>query len=154
MKFIHLKNITTAKLNSNTQKKKMVTIINFKERETEDGKTFFVLEAQGGIEMIQSKATGNFYATAKKAFIPATFDESTCKALVGTQMQGEIIKEECEPYEYVNKESGEVIMLSHRYVYVQKVVSENVNSEKPFYDNFKPDVDTFSKNGKSEMAFA
>lgn len=132
----------------------MVTIINFKERETEDGKTFFVLEAQGGIEMIQSKATGNFYATAKKAFIPTTFDENTCKALIGAQVQGEIAKVECEPYEYVNKESGEVIMLSHRYVYVQKVVSENVNSEKPFYDNFKPDVDTFSKNGKSEMAFA
>lgn len=121
----------------------MVTIINYKERQTEDGKTFFVLEAQGGIEMIQSKVTGNFYATAKKAFIPATFDEVTCKALVGTQMQGEIIKEECDPYEYVNKESGEVILLSHRYVYLQQ--------EKSSYENFKANIDAFSNNGKHQL---
>lgn len=124
----------------------MVTIINFKERLTEEGKNFFVLEAQGGIEMIQSKVTGNFYATAKKAFIPATFDEATCKALVGTQMQGEIIKEECDPYEYVNKETGEVIMLSHRYVYAQDL-SETKRKET-FSENLKPSVEAFSKNGR------
>lgn len=131
----------------------MVTIINFKERETDDGKTFFVLEAQGGIEMIQSKATGNFYATAKKAFIPTTFDENTCKALIGTQVQGEISKVECEPYEYVNKESGEVIMLSHRYVYVQKV-SESKKSPETIHEDFKSNEDVFSKNGKFELEHA
>lgn len=124
----------------------MVTIINFKERQTEEGKIFFVLEAQGGIEMIQSKVTGNFYATAKKAFIPATFDEATCKALVGTQMQGEIIKEECDPYEYVNKETGEVIMLSHRYVYAHDL-SETKRKET-FSENLKPSFEAFSKNGR------
>lgn len=128
----------------------MVTIINYKERQTEDGKSFFVLEAQGGIEMIQSKVTGNFYATAKKAFIPATFDEVTCKALVGTQMQGDIIKEECEPYEYISKESGEVIMLSHRYIYSHNTskVPEASN------ENLKPNVEMFSKNGKHELEHA
>lgn len=131
----------------------MVTIINFKERQTEEGKVFFVLEAQGGIEMIRSKVTGNFYATAKKAFIPATFDEVTCKALIGTQMQGQIIKEECDPYEYINKESGEVIMLSHRYVYVQEAV-ETKSSQEPSYENFKSNQDVFSKNGKLELEHA
>ena len=125
----------------------MVTIINFKERQTEEGKIFFVLEAQGGIEMIQSKVTGNFYATAKKAFIPATFDEATCKALVGTQMQGEIIKEECEPYEYINKETGEVIMLSHRYVYAQEA-TQSRRPQESVRENLKPTVESFSKNGK------
>lgn len=124
----------------------MVTIINFKERQTEEGKVFFVLEAQGGIEMIQSKATGNFYATAKKAFIPATFDEVTCKALIGTQMQGEIVKEQCEPYEYINKETGEVIMLSHRFVYVQE--APGVKKQEPVYENITPSVEAFSRNGK------
>jgi hypothetical protein len=127
----------------------MVTIINFKERQTEDGKIFFVLEAQGGIEMVQSKATGKFYATAKKAFIPATFDEVTCKALIGTQMQGEIIREECEPYEYINKETGEVLMLSHRYVYTQDVLG--VKRQESFSENLKPSVEMFSKNGKHEL---
>lgn len=131
----------------------MVTIINFKERQTEEGKVFFVLEAQGGIEMIQSKVTGNFYATAKKAFIPATFDEVTCKALIGTQMPGQIIKEECDPYEYINKESGEVIMMSHRYVYVQETL-EVKRPQEPSYENFKPNQDVFSKNGKLELEHA
>lgn len=125
----------------------MVTIINFKERKTDVGKVFFVLEVQGGVEMIQSKVTGNFYATIKKAFIPATFDEATCKALVGTQMQGEIIKEECSAYEYINKETGEVIMLTHRYVYAQETNKSNLQ------ESFKPSVESFSKNGKSEMAY-
>ena len=131
----------------------MVTIINYKERQTEDGKSFFVLEAQGGIEMIQSKVTGNYYATAKKALIPATFDEITCKALIGTQMQGEIIREECEPYEYINKETGEVIMLSHRYVYVQDV-PEMKKTQEQVYQDFKPNVDAFSKNGKHKLEHA
>lgn len=131
----------------------MVTIINYKERNTEDGKTFFVLEAQGGIEMIQSKVTGKFYATAKKAFIPATFDEVTCKALVGTQMQGQIIKEECEPYEYVNKDTAEVITLSHRYVYAPDEPQIS-RPQEPFYENFKPNQDVFSKNGKLELEHA
>ena len=131
----------------------MVTIIDFKERKTEEGKTFFVLEAQGGIEMIQSKVTGNFYATVKKAFIPATFDEATCKALIGTQMNGEIVKEECEPYEYVNKETGEVLMLSHRYVYTQEK-AETKKPQEQFTENFKPTVESFSKNGKQELEHA
>ncbi len=62
----------------------MVRIINYKEREKDNGETFFVLELQGGIEMVQSQETGNFYATAKRAFIPSTFDLQTCSALIGT----------------------------------------------------------------------
>lgn len=140
-----------ALVNIQLKNSKMVTIINYKERQTEDGKTFFVLEAQGGIEMIQSKVTGNFYATAKKAFIPATFDEVTCKALVGTQMQGEIIKEECEPYEYINKESGEVIMLSHRYVYTSEDMKK---PQEPLYENLKANPNVFSTNGKHKLEHA
>lgn len=47
----------------------MVTIIDFKERNKEDGTSFFVLEVQGGIELVQSQRTKQFYATAKKAYI-------------------------------------------------------------------------------------
>jgi hypothetical protein len=131
----------------------MVTIINFKERQTEDGKVFFILEAQGGIEMVQSKTTGKFYATARKASIPSTFDEMTCKALIGTQMQGEIIKEECDAYDLTVKETGEIITLNHRFVYVQNV-PESRKQQEPFYESLKPAIENFSKNGKSEMAFA
>lgn len=126
----------------------MVTITNFKERQREDGTTFFVLEVQGGIEMVKSQQTGNFYATAKKATLSSTFDEATCKGLIGTQMPGSIQKIECEPYEYTVKETGEVLLLNHRYAYVQEE-SVQVNNSSEFAN-----PDAFSKNGKAEMAFA
>jgi len=128
----------------------MVTIINFKERIKEDGTSFFVLELQGGIELAQSQKTGQFYATAKKAYIPSTFDESICKALIGTQMQGSIEKVECEPFEYTVQETGEIIILSHRYQYVQEGVSE----KDTLPGTLTPNMEVFSMNGKAEMAFA
>jgi len=132
----------------------MVRIINYKERNKEDGTSFFVLELQGGIEMVQSKETGNFYATAKKAFIPSTFDEQTCVALIGTDMPGSISKEECEPYDYVVKETGEEITLYHRWVYVPEndtAPKVKVSSDKT-ERNLIPDLKQFSQNGILEHA--
>ncbi len=131
----------------------MVRIINYKERIKEDGESFFVLELQGGIEMVQSQQTGNFYATAKRAFIPSTFDEQTCSALIGTEMQGQIIKEECEPFEYVVKETGEEITLNHRWVYVTDqapVTEQKVTNQVT--ENLQSNVEQFSENGVLEMA--
>lgn len=132
----------------------MVRIINYKERIKEDGTSFFVLELQGGIEMVQSNETGNFYATAKKAFIPSTFDEQTCVALIGTDMPGSISKEECEPFDYVVKETGEEITLFHRWVYVpenQTASKVKVSSGKT-ERNLIPDLKEFSQNGILEHA--
>lgn len=95
----------------------MVKIINYKRRESADGE-FFVLEVSGGIEMVKSKATGMYYATAKKATVTSTFDEETCISLIGMEMPGRIEKVECEPYEYTLQETGEVLVLSHRNSYV------------------------------------
>lgn len=125
----------------------MVRIINYKERQKEDGTSFFVLELQGGIEMVLSKTTGKFYATAKKAFIPSTFDEQTCSALVGTEMQGNIIKEQCEPFTYVVKETGEEITLTHRWVYTTE--ESVVSKQKPVMQeqNVIANAEIFSSNG-------
>ena len=95
----------------------MVRIINYLKRQSEE-KDFFVLELQGGIEMVKSQSTGKFYVTAKKAFISSTFDEETCKALIGTEMEGSIVKTTCDPFEYTVKETGEIIVLNHKYVYM------------------------------------
>ena len=95
----------------------MVRIINYKERETEDGRTFLVLELQGGIEMVRSQNTHKFYATARKTSIPVTFDEETCKALIGQEMPGRIEKVECDPYVFTIKDTGEVIHLDYKYEY-------------------------------------
>ncbi len=109
----------------------MVRIINYKERQNENGETFFVLELQGGVEMVLSQTTGNYYASVKKAQVTSTFDEQTCKALIGTEIEGEIIKKECEPYDYTNKETGEIISLTHRWIYQpreEKQVPEQVSN--------------------------
>lgn len=131
----------------------MVRIINYKKRETEDGKEFFVLELQGGIEMVKSKETGKFYVTARKASISSTFDELTCQALIGTELPGKVEKFECEAYEYVIKDTGEVITLTHRFEYVEeeKVTNPKVEMSKlSFNDVMKnsQDENSFSSNGQ------
>ena len=128
----------------------MVRIIGFKQREKEDGTPFFILELQGGIEMVKSQETSQFYATAKKAFITSTFDEQTCKALIGTEMPGSIAKKQVEPYTYVVKETGEELLLIHRYVYVpenEQNIKEDKQEQQGVYN-----PKSFSQNGISELA--
>lgn len=119
----------------------MVRIINYQKRQAEDGREFFVLEISGGLEMVRSKETNQFYATAKKASIPCTFDEFTCKALIGSEMDGEVTKQEVEPYPYVIKDTGEEIILTHRWVYSQPsentdIVEDLSGGSNQFNNNF------------------
>lgn len=127
----------------------MVRIVNFKEREAEDGTTFFALVIQGGIELVRSQETGNFYATARKTSITSTFNEETCKALIGTEIPGKVVKQECEPYKYTIKETGDIITLSHKYYYIPEEPSEEKDMSSSTIDDFvkigKPN--TFSMNG-------
>ena len=104
----------------------MVTIINYKTRTKEDGTEFYLLEVQGGIEMVQSKTTQQYYATAKRALLSTTFGEETCKGLIGTKMPGKISKITTEAYQYTIRETGEEITLNHRHVYLP----EDVESEE------------------------
>lgn len=128
----------------------MVRIIGFKEREKEDGTPFFILELQGGIEMVKSQETSQFYATAKKAYVTSTFDEETCRALVGSEMPGSVAKKEVEPYTYVVKETGEELILNHRYVYVPEN-EQNIKKEK-LKEQVLYGSKLFSQNGISELA--
>lgn len=93
----------------------MVKIIDYKKAENKEGKEFFLLILMGGITFVKSTITGSFYATAWKCSITSTFSEEICKSLVGTMVAGEIQKVESEPYEYKIKETGETIMLTHKY---------------------------------------
>jgi hypothetical protein len=104
----------------------MVTLNNFFVRKTKDGKSFIALELIGGIEMILSQATGKYYATTKKCSMPCTFDEATASKLIGSQIAGNIVKVETEPYEYTNQRTGEVLMLNYNYAYQATPQSEFV----------------------------
>lgn len=95
----------------------MVQVTNFHEVETKEGKTFISLELTGGLELIQSQTTGKFYATVRKCRIPSTFDANIAQLMVGAQLDGDIVRVETDPYEYVNKRTGEVLILQHSYAY-------------------------------------
>jgi hypothetical protein len=97
----------------------MVRIVNYQQRTSEQGKVFFTLELQGGIEIVKSQETGKQYITARKANMSCTFDELTCQSLIGTELPGSVRKVNCEEYDYTIKETGEIITLSHRYEYVE-----------------------------------
>jgi len=75
----------------------MVRIIDYKTRMNADGEPFLALIVQGGISLVKSKESGLYYATAKKASIPSTFDEETCKSLIGQELEGSVERVECEP---------------------------------------------------------
>jgi len=111
----------------------MVTISGYAERESKDGKKFYALTVQGGLEMVLSEETGRYYATAKQASVTSTFDEKTCQGLVGTKLPGRVSKVPCEPFEYTVQESGEVILLNHRWVYSpsEAPLEETVYEKEP-----------------------
>ena len=96
----------------------MVTVVNFKKIQADEGKPFFTLEIRSEIEMVRSNATGRFYATVRTISIPTTFDETQCSTMIGRQIPGTIQRVECEPYEYVIPGTGEKIEGKHTYVYV------------------------------------
>lgn len=95
----------------------MVQIIGFAERKSADGREFCTLIVKGGVEMVQSK-TGSYYATARTASVPSTFDADFCKDLLGSKLPGEVKRIVVDPYEYVNPDTGEQIELAHSYVYI------------------------------------
>lgn len=110
----------------------MVIISGFLTKEKEDGTTFNLLVVQGGLEAVKSQKTGKMYFTAKEAKVACTFDEAICKTLIGTEFPGSVEKVDCDPYEYIVKETGELIKLSHRYEYLSEeevILSKNVVSK-------------------------
>ena len=105
----------------------MVTISDYRVNVNSEGKSFCSLILQGDVELVKSKTTSRFYATARKTSITSTFDENTCRQLIGKTIKGSIVKVDCDEYDYIIPESGEVIRLSYNYCYVAD--SENVEEE-------------------------
>ena len=113
----------------------MVTIIDYKMRQNKDGEDFFTLVVEGDVELIRSQESGKFYATARKCSITSTFNETTCKSLVGKKLPGSIEKMQCDPYDYTIKETGETIQLSFTYLYNP----DSATLEETVFENNVPD---------------
>jgi hypothetical protein len=109
----------------------MVTVIGYKPVEKEDGTVFFKLQLQGGAEPVMSQSTGKYYLTARTCSIPTTFNENECKRLVGTNLQGSIIKVQTDEYDYKVPETGELISLTHRWEYDPYGLASEDNKTQP-----------------------
>jgi hypothetical protein len=110
----------------------MVRIVDYKLREKESGEKYYVLVLQGKPEFVRSAATNKMYMTARRASIPTTFDEETCKQLIGSKYVGSIKKVPCDEYEFTIPDSGEVIKLSFRYEFSDEADSlEEVVLDSP-----------------------
>ncbi len=109
----------------------MVKVIGIKALENNQGEAYVGLIVQSGIVPVKSK-TGRVYLTAKTAFVPTTFDEETATALIGEQFQGSVKKVETDPYEYTIEDTGEVIIMHHRWEYFDETLDivENQVVEK------------------------
>ena len=104
----------------------MVTVTGYNERQRKDGTTFITLEITSGVELIQSNTTGRYYATVRKCSIPSTFGIEVAESLIGSKIAGEIVKVIVEPYEFVNKTTGEVMQLQHSYAYQAEETLETI----------------------------
>ncbi|ADQ16109.1 hypothetical protein Lbys_0327 [Leadbetterella byssophila DSM 17132] len=83
-----------------------------------EGRDYYVIQLQSDeIELLVSKNTGRHYATLRKCWMSTTFDEQTCKLMLGKKMPGTILKEQCDPYSFVIEDTGEEITLNHRNTY-------------------------------------
>ena len=95
----------------------MVSVKEIKKAKNSNGEEFFGLIVQSGAVAVKSKKTGRIYLTAKTAFIATTFDEETASSMIGMEFEGTIRKVATEPFEYTIEETGEIVMLSHRWEY-------------------------------------
>ncbi len=96
----------------------MVQVVNYALRKTSEGREFYVLILQGGLSLVQSRQSGNYYATVKQCSIPSTFDEATAKSMIGERVPGSVQRKSCDPYEFTSKTTGEIMQMNHRWVYV------------------------------------
>ncbi|MHA8066961.1 hypothetical protein V7S76_09785 [Aquirufa sp. ROCK2-A2] len=96
----------------------MVTVSNFFEMKNEEGESFVSLELSGDLEMVQSQTTGLFYATSRRCRINSTFNVELAKTMVGKTLSGNLAKIQCEEYDYTIQDTGEIVRLGHRYVYM------------------------------------
>ena len=95
----------------------MVTITGLEKRRAADGKDFNVMNLQGSVEVVISKATGKPYLTARKTSIPCTFDEVMAKSLIGQKLPGEIERIETDEYDFKIPGTNKKLKLTHSFRY-------------------------------------
>ena len=131
----------------------MVTVTGYKTRLNSEKEEFIVLELTGSLEIVQSQNTGKWYCTVRRCSIPSTFDEEIAKLMVGSRIEGEIVRVPCEDYEYTVKRTGEVVSLAYTYSFMPPGAKEHVgHGEVVVEETLAPakPVDAIAAAGKKQ----
>ena len=96
----------------------MVTITGYSTREGVSGKTSLFLHVESDLIPKSSKSSGRTYFVTRKAKVLAAIDEELAQQLIGHSLPGNITKQEVEPFEVTDYNTGESKMLHHRNMYV------------------------------------
>jgi hypothetical protein len=103
----------------------MVKVIDFQKKENSKTKeTYSVLILQGEPEVLISKSSGKPYVTAKRTSIPCALDETSAKALIGSELEGSIERVSCTPFE-VKLATGKKVKISSAFQYLPPVTSND-----------------------------
>ena len=96
----------------------MVTITGYSTREGVGGKTSLFLHVESDLIPKSSKSSGRTYFITRKAKVLSAIDEELAQQLIGHTLPGNITKQEVEPFEVTDYNTGESKMLHHRNMYV------------------------------------
>lgn len=132
----------------------MIQVIDYKECVSKEGNIFHALLVQGGLSVAISKETGNPYLTANKMLLSTTFNQQVCQSLIGTSLPGDILKVPCPEYVYQNKETGELVTLSHKCQYVAEEPKREVQTQNQQQVNPMPFNMNMANAFTGEMAMA
>jgi hypothetical protein len=116
----------------------MVTITSYQPRTDKQGRSFLVLTLTSGVEIIQT-SSGGFRAVVRRATIPASFDESTAKLMIGQQMPGQIIRVQSTPYTLTDRKTGEALTFTHRWRFQPE--GATVPVETPIMDDVDEELE-------------
>ena len=116
----------------------MVTVIGYKVATNKNGDQYFALKIIGPIEMVQSATTGKIIATVRKTVIPATFKEDVAKLMIGSQLEGTIVRVPCDPLStlieplVMSMNSPTIVLVCH---YINCLAKRNLGGVKIYMRN-------------------
>lgn len=96
----------------------MLTVTGIRRNKDDDGNEWVSLILESDLTMVKSK-NGTYYASKKKTSVYSTLDEDAAKQLIGSRIEGDIVKESCNPYTY-ETDDGREIEMNYKWVFCEK----------------------------------
>ena len=101
----------------------MVKVIDYQKKENPKTKEIYsTLVLQADPEVLISKSSGKAYITAKRASVPCALDETSAKALIGSELEGSIERVACTPFE-VKLATGKKVKINTAFQFIPPALS-------------------------------